>query len=294
MEKLAGRTAFITGGAQGIGLGIARACADARMKIAIVDIDERLLRVAEAELAPRTETVGRLLDVRDREAFAVVADEVENALGPVAVLFNNAGTGLQTPVGSMSYQAWDWVLDVNLGGVYNGLQTFLPRMIRRGEPAHVVNTASGGGLVANPGFLYACSKYGVVGLSESLRAELPALKIGISVLCPGPVATSIVQNTLAAAPAGKDGRRVTEGAENYFGFMQQMLSTVGRSIDDVGQLVLDAVRRDQFWILTDDTPVAPLRERTEEIVASVPEGTFVTITPEMIKNIPTTGGTANV
>jgi NAD(P)-dependent dehydrogenase (short-subunit alcohol dehydrogenase family) len=287
MEDLAGRTAFITGGAQGIGLGIARACASAGMKIALVDIDERLLREAEAELSGRTETVGRLLDVRDREAFAAVGDAVEDALGPVALLVNNAGTGLQTPVASMSYQAWDWAMGVNLNGVYNGLQTFLPRMISRGQPAHVVNTASGGGLVANPGFLYACSKYGVVGLSESLRAELPAVDIGISVLCPGPVATSIVQNTLASAPTGTDGRRVTEGAENYFGFMQQVLSTVGRSIDDVGQLVLDAVRRDQFWILTDDTAVAPLRERTEEIVASVPEGTFVTITPEMIKDIPT-------
>lgn len=287
MEKLVGRTAFITGGAQGIGLGIARACADAGMKIALVDIDERLLREAEAELAVRTEAVGHLLDVRDREEFAVVADEVENVLGPVALLVNNAGTGLQTPVENMSFQAWDWVMGVNLNGVYNGLQTFLPRMISRGAPAHVVNTASGGGLVANPGFLYACSKYGVVGLSESLRAELPAVKIGISVLCPGPVATSIVQNTLAAAPTDKEGRPVTEGAEDYFGFMQRMLSTVGRSIDDVGRLVLDAVRRDQFWILTDDTAAAPLRERTEEIVASVPEGTFVTITPEMIKDIPT-------
>lgn len=287
MEELAGRTAFITGGAQGIGLGIARACAGAGMKIALVDIDERLLREAETELGGRTETVGRLLDVRDREAFAAVADEVESALGPVALLFNNAGTGLQTPVGNMSFQAWDWVMGINLGGVYNGLQTFLPRMISRGEPAHVVNTASGGGLVANPGFLYACSKYGVVGLSESLRAELSAMNIGVSVLCPGPVATSIVQNTLASAPTGPSGRRVTEGAESYFGFMQQVLATVGRPADDVGRLVLDAVRRDQFWILTDDTAVTPLRERTEEIIASVPEGTFVTITPEMIKDIPT-------
>jgi NAD(P)-dependent dehydrogenase (short-subunit alcohol dehydrogenase family) len=287
MKELAGRTVFITGGAQGIGLGIARACAGSGMKVAIADIDEQALRAAEAELSARTETVARRLDVRDREAYAAVADEVEAALGPVALLCNNAGTGLQTPVGNMSYQSWDWVMGVNLNGVYNGLQTFLPRMISRGEPGHVVNTASGGGLVANPGFLYACSKYGVVGLSESLRGELPALGIGISVLCPGPVATNIVQNTLASAPTGVDGRRVTEGTENYFGFMQQVLATVGRPIDDVGKLVLEAVRGDQFWILTDDTAVTPLRQRTEEVTAAVPEGTFVTMTLEMINDIPT-------
>lgn len=106
-------------------------------------------------------------------------------------------------------------------------------------------------------------------------------------LCPGPVATSIVQNTLKAAPTDAEGRPLTAGSEAYFGFMQQMLATVGRPVDDVGRLVLDAVRRDQFWILTDDTVVAPLRERTEQVVASVPPGVQLTITPEMIKDIPT-------
>jgi NAD(P)-dependent dehydrogenase (short-subunit alcohol dehydrogenase family) len=286
MEELAGRAAFITGGAQGIGLGMARAFAEAGMKVAIVDIDEQALQKAEAELGARTETVARRLDVRDRDAFAVIADEVESALGPVVLLCNNAATGVQTPVSHMSYRAWDHVMDINLNGVYNGLQTFLPRMIERGEPAHVVNTSSGGGLVANPGYLYACSKYAVVGLSEALRAELETLGIGVSVLCPGPVATDIVQHAMATAPTDEHGRRVTEGTEDYFNFMQQVLATVGRSIDDVGQLVLEAVRRQQFWILTDDTPVAPLRLRTEDIIASVPEGNFVTITPEMIEDIP--------
>ena len=286
MDGLSGRVAFVTGGAQGIGLGMARAFGRAGMKVAIVDIDEAALQRAEAELSPLTETVAHHLDVRDREVFSAVADHVEARLGPVSVLCNNAATGVQTPVTNMSYRAWDWVMDINLNGVYNGLQTFLPRMIDRQEPAHIVNTSSGGGLVANPGFLYACSKYAVVGLSEALHAELAEKGIGMSVLCPGPVATDIVQHAIDGAPADEEGRPITQGSEEYFRFMQQMLAAVGRSIDDVGQLVLDAVLDNRFWILTDDTPVAPLRNRTEQIVASVPEGNFVTITPDMIKEIP--------
>jgi NAD(P)-dependent dehydrogenase (short-subunit alcohol dehydrogenase family) len=286
MKELEGRAAFITGGAQGIGLGIARACAASGMKVAIVDIDYPALRDAESELSHTTQVHAVRLDVRDREAFPSVADEVEAAIGPVALLCNNAATGVQTPIERMSYEAWDWVMDINLNGVYNGIQTFLPRMIERGGTAHIVNTASAGGIIASPGYLYACSKFGVVGLSEALRLELSPLNIGISVLCPGPVATNIIKNTLETAPTTKDGSRMTDGAEEYFRFMQQMLATVGRSIDDVGQLVLDAVRRSQFFILTDDTVLAPIQQRTAEITSSAPEGHVVTLTSEIMNSMP--------
>jgi NAD(P)-dependent dehydrogenase (short-subunit alcohol dehydrogenase family) len=188
MEDLAGRTAFITGGANGIGLGIARAFARAGAKLALADVDAPALAQAQAELAKETEVETFVLDVRDRAAYARAADDVEARLGPVSLLFNNAGIALALPPAAMTFESWDYALGINLGGVVNGIQTFLPRMLARGGGGHVVNTASGAGLAApGSGFLYHTAKFAVVGLSESLRFELLGAGFGVSVLCPGPV-----------------------------------------------------------------------------------------------------------
>lgn len=143
MKDFAGRTAFITGGAQGIGLGIARRLAREGVNLALVDIDTEALRRARTELGGQTKVRTEVLDVRDREAFAKVADAIETDLGPVSLLFNNAGVAGSISIEKMNYAAWDWVLGVNLQGVINGIQTFLPRMIKRAVGGHIVNTSSG-------------------------------------------------------------------------------------------------------------------------------------------------------
>ena len=151
MTEVAGRAAFITGGANGIGLGIARAFARAGARLALADVDAEALGAAKAELAKETEVETFVLDVRDRDAYARAADVAESRLGPVSLLCNNAGVALAVPVEQMSYESWDFALGVNLGGVVNGLQTFLPRMLARTKElrgGHVVNTASGAGLAA--------------------------------------------------------------------------------------------------------------------------------------------------
>ena len=147
IDSFEGRVAFVTGGAQGIGLGIARALAKAGAKIAIADVNSAALAVAERELGAVTDVVAASLDVRDRDAYAALADDVETRLGPVTLLFNNAGVAGATSPARMSYETWDWVIGVNLHGVINGIQTFVPRMIERGGDGYVVNTASGAGLV---------------------------------------------------------------------------------------------------------------------------------------------------
>jgi len=185
MKDFSGRTAFITGGAQGIGLGIARRLAREGANLALIDIDVDALKRALSELEGQTKVRTEVLDVRDREAFARVADAVEAGLGPVSLLFNNAGVAGAISIHKMNYAAWDWVLGVNLQGVVNGIQTFLPRMLKRGAGGHIVNTASGAGLLpAGSGFLYATSKFAVVGMSESLHVELKQARtnIGLSVV----------------------------------------------------------------------------------------------------------------
>lgn len=268
MQDIAGRTAFITGAANGIGLGIARAFARAGAKLALADVDAAALGAARTELAKHTQVESFVLDVRDRDGFARAADETESRLGPVSLLFNNAGIALTVPADQMSYETWDFALGVNLDGVVNGLQTFVPRMCARSAElggGHVVNTASGAGLAApGAGFLYHTAKFAVVGLSEALRFELQGARIGVSVLCPGPVATRILHHTFRTQPesAPRPPAQVVEAVDAFLG--------AGASPDAVGEMVLRAVREDALYIHTDRIMEAPIAARTKALLDALP------------------------
>ena len=269
MDSLHGRTAFITGGAGGIGLGIARALARHGAAIALADVDEPKLDDAVSELSEMTPTRSFVLDVRQRDAYAEVAEAAEAELGPVSVLINNAGVIDSVSPSQMAYSMWDYVMGINLNGVYNGIQEFVPRMIRRGEGAHVLNTSSVAGLCATrSGYLYHASKYAVVGLSESLRIELEHHGIGVSVLCPGAVATDIVENTRQFRPDSAPAR--SRRIEGILADAHTALHEQGVAADAVGEHVVDAIMHNRPYVLTDDSVVGPLRERTEAILAAVP------------------------
>lgn len=264
MRTWEGSVAFITGGAQGIGLGIARALGRRGVRLALTDIDEAALARSEEELRAVTDVETYRLDVRDRVGYASVADQAEAKLGPVELLFNNAGIAPVCPVPELDFEKWDLTLGINLLGVVNGLQTFLPRMIERGEGGYVVNTASGAGLVAGPNVLYTTSKYAVVGLSESLKLAAGTYGIDVSVLCPAFVDTGILDNTEAIAagsavfPSAED-RRKTEASFRS-----------GVSIDAVGEMVLAGMEARATWIYTDDSMRPYLRMRMEKLLDSVP------------------------
>src|SRR5262249_19163762 len=133
------------------------------------------------------------LDVSDRAAMAAAAEETQRVFGKVHILVNNAGVGIEGPFRSATYADWDFGLGVNLGGVINGLQTFLPGMRGHKEGGHVVNTASLAALITMPSTMtiYVASKAAVLALSEAIRAELAEDNIGVTVLCPGPVQSKI-------------------------------------------------------------------------------------------------------
>ena len=184
MDDLTGKCAFVTGGASGIGFGMAEALAGAGMKVVIADIEANALEQAAAKLKSSGAAVHAIqLDVTDRAAMESAAADAEEAFGAVDVVCNNAGVCWRGFMTDASYDDWDWVLGVNLGGVVNGIRTFVPRLIARGEGGHVVNTASMAGLMASPGnSVYCTSKFAVVGLSEGLRKELAPKGIGVTVL----------------------------------------------------------------------------------------------------------------
>lgn len=272
MTQVAGRTAFITGGANGIGLGIARAFARAGVKLALIDIDGEALERARAELSTTTEVAIEILDMRDRESFSRVADQVEKKLGPVTLLVNNAGVAGGAPANKLTYALWDWGLGINLGGVISGIQTFLGRMIERGQGGHIISTASGAGLVGGQsGALYSTAKFAIVGLSEALEYELRPHGIGVSVLCPGPVATGIIARTRMLQPSVV--KQMTpqqhEAARAQSARMTRFLEQ-GVHPDEVGRMVLRAVEAGQLYILTDRDMGPAIEERTKKLLAAMP------------------------
>lgn len=263
MTSWNGSTAVITGGAQGIGLGIAREAAVRGARLALLDLDAEALDAARAELSQVVPTLTFVHDVRDREGFAELADRIEADLGPVDKLFNNAGVAPFVSAATMTYDQWDWAVGINLMGVINGIQTFVPRMLARGEGGYVVNTASGAGLVGSTGVMYATTKFAVVGLSESLRLDLADHDITVSVLCPGPVNTAIVGNSLAQQGLG-DNPHLREAADNATTFL-----AAGRSTDEVGRLVGAAMDQKATWIHTDALIGPALEQRHEALRASL-------------------------
>ena len=267
MRDVAGKVAFITGGASGIGLAMARSFSAAGMRVAIADIEEHALERAAASFAPNnTQVIALRVDVADRDAMARAADETERAFGKVHVVCNNAGVGLSGPLEEMSFADWDWVVGVNLHGVINGVQTFVQRIIAHGEGGHIVNTASLAGLMAGPGLgVYNTTKFAVVGLSETMRAELGAHEIGVSVLCPGFVNTNILaseRNRPEVLRARSDAVEPLDLAA-YERFMEGMLDPA-----IVGDMTLHAIQQNEAYILTHPELATGVSARLADIQAA--------------------------
>lgn len=198
METVSGAVAFVTGGAGGIGLGIARALGQAGAKVAIADIQDALL--SEAQALAESEGWGERclalhLDVTDRPGYKAALDAVEARLGPLQILVNNAGVGIAGPVDESTHADWDWGVGVNIIGVANGVVEGMPRIKAHGRGGHIVNVASEGGIMSArlTRGIYNPTKAAVISLTEHLRVELgeKGLDIGTTVLLPGPVTTNI-------------------------------------------------------------------------------------------------------
>ena len=270
MREVAGRVAFVTGAGSGIGLGMAKAFSAAGMKVVLADIRRDHLDEAVAQLAPAGGEVHPIrLDVTDREAVARAADEAQRVFGKVHVLCNNAGVNLFNDIGSATYQDWDWVLGVNLGGVVNGVVTFVPRIKAHGEGGHVVNTASMASFISGPGAgIYTASKFAVRGLSEALRWSLLPHAIGVSVLCPGLVKSKIHESDrIRPAHLSTD----TTPADQQFMRILPQIHEAGMPPEEVGEKVLRAIRRNDFYIFSHPEFGDELREIFDEALAALPD-----------------------
>lgn len=273
MDNLEGKVTFITGGASGIGLGMAKAFVAAGMKVIIADIRQDHLEDALDSFEGNTASIHTMqLDVTDRKAMEDAAQEAERIFGKIHILCNNAGIYVFGPIQQAAYDDWDWVLDVNLGGVINGIQTFVPRMISHGQGGHIVNTSSISGIfVAGGTGIYATSKFAVVGLSEALRLDLEPENIGVSVLCPGFVNSKVYD-------CGKT--RPDQLADSGYAVKQEILDKLKNAHEEfgmdpleVGRKVLSAIRLNKLYIFTHPEFAEEIRRRSEALLAAVPKET---------------------
>jgi NAD(P)-dependent dehydrogenase (short-subunit alcohol dehydrogenase family) len=239
-----GKTVFITGGAGGIGLGMARAFGAEGANVMIADVQaDAIPRALEVLRAQQIRAEGVVCDVTSRDSVRAAALATIAAFGKVHYVCNNAGVAVMAPVAQMSEAEWDWQNAVNIMGVVHGVETFAPLIAAHGEGGHIVNTASGAGLVSGPQVQYSATKYAVVAMSEGWREQLKDRKIGVSVLCPGYVNTSIMAS------------RRNRGAD--YGGPAQDPADAGRILAErgidplvVGQRVLEAIKANEDYVLT--------------------------------------------
>jgi len=247
MKDFAGRTAFVTGGANGVGIGLVRALLAQGCNVAIADIRPAHIDAALQALDnPRA--MGVQVDVSSRADLARAAESVEARFGAVSLLFNNAGVNLFQSIEESSYDDWDWIMGVNLHGPINGVMTFVPRMIRAKQGGYIVNTASMAGfLAAGVCGIYNTTKFAVRGLSASLRASLAPHGIGVSVLCPGLVKSYIYASD-EIRPEGLKGGAKPVNAENVKRLAE--VHQFGMEPDVIAARVLEAMREDRFHVFS--------------------------------------------
>ena len=267
MTAVAGKVAFITGGGSGVGLGQAKAFAKAGCSIAIADIRKDHLDEAMGYFGGTDARVMPVeLDITDRDAYARAADEVEQELGPVQLLFNTAGVSTFGPLQDATAEDWEWQIDVNLYGVINGIRTFLPRMLERGDDCHIVNTASMSAFVALPGTgIYCTTKMALRGLSECLDMDLKDTNVRVSMLCPGAVDTNIHEAELTR-PKHLANTGYYGANPEVFSHLKKVIE-IGMEPERLAAYVLEAVEANEFYIL----PYPEFREPLEEIHGRVME-----------------------
>jgi NAD(P)-dependent dehydrogenase (short-subunit alcohol dehydrogenase family) len=253
MREFAGKTAFVTGGAAGIGLALGRAFAQAGMKVMLADIEAGALEAAVASLNEFGPDIsGVICDVADPASVEAAAKASFDAFGKVHVVCNNAGVAAAGGIDNISPDNWRWVIDVNLMGVVYGIRSFLPHIRGHGEGGHIVNTASMAGMSGGVGLSpYTASKFAVVGLSEGLAAQLGPLGIGVSVLCPSYVRTGIGESG-RNRPQRYGPTPSLDPNSPAAAIVAAIASRLQTGLDPaaVAARVLDAIRNDELYVFT--------------------------------------------
>jgi NAD(P)-dependent dehydrogenase (short-subunit alcohol dehydrogenase family) len=287
MQDLTGKVAFITGGASGIGLGMARAFLAEGMKVALADWNEAHIAGAREQLSGNNAAHFIKTNVADRDSLRAAADETLEVFGKIHVLCNNAGVNGGGTAASEDFDDWDRALSVNLGGVVNGTKIIVPIIRAQKEGGHVVNTSSMAGVVPLPGLAaYSTAKYAVRGFSESLRMQLAPKGIGVSCLFPGATRTALVP-----LPEDDPENIQEEGAPQ---FLKDLWDAMRGAIDplDTGKAVVAAIKENRFYVFTNREFLEEVKQRHREIEDAFPSDEptpgrvkFESMRSEMVRNL---------
>jgi len=268
MENFKGKTAFISGGASGIGLAMAKQFLGVGMQVVIADIRADALNKALATLGGGTMVRALTLDVTDRKNWTIVSDEIDQ----VDIVCSNAGVFLGGPTQDATYDDWDFVLGVNLQGTINCIHTFVPRMIKQKTGGHIVLTSSINGLFQSGGAgVYTASKFAVTGLGESLRVNLAPYNIGVSLLHPGPVASGLFASTPEVRPKHLSHTGAYAVRLDATDPISQEIFATAMSIDEVGRKVLNGIKRNDLYIITHGEIRNVLEARAKALLAALPD-----------------------
>jgi NAD(P)-dependent dehydrogenase (short-subunit alcohol dehydrogenase family) len=262
---LAGKVAVVTGGASGIGKGIATALRDEGAQVVIADIEQSALDATAEELG----VTGIRTDVSKAESVEALATEVVERFGTAHVIVNNAGIGPIGNIADLTLDDWRWIVDVNLWGVIHGVHHFLPILKANEDGGHIVNTSSVAGLVPSPGLgSYVLTKYGVLGMTETLAIELAAedSKVGATVLCPGTIHTNIATSSRNRPEGSKGNLRDVdisqEGSEVDMSGLRWMIPV------EVGVIVVDCIKRGELYAITHPEWWDQVEDRFQAIAAA--------------------------
>jgi len=265
MKDYKDKVAFITGGASGAGLGQAKVFAQSGCHLVLADVRPKPLAEAREYFTHRGVRCHTIqLDITDRAAYARAADEVEKVYGtPPQLLFNTAGVNTFGPVEKSTYEDYDWVMGVNLGGVVNGMMTFVPRMIAAGKGGHIVTTASVGGFHGSAlAAIYSAAKAAVINLMESYHMALQPYGIGVSVLCPANIRSNIAEATLTRpAHLAKTGYTVNEETIESL----RQIHSHGMDPEELARHTKAAMEANQLYII----PYPEEKERLEKHFADI-------------------------
>lgn len=273
MKDFKDKVGFITGGASGLGLGLAKVFTEAGSKIVIADIRQDHLDEAMEYFKDKDAVVHPIkLDITDREAYARAADEVEKVFGcPPQLLFNNAGVNSFGPAEATTYDDWDWILGVNLHGVINGITTFLPRMIKAGQGGLLYFTSSGGGFMGGAITMpYSTAKAAIINMAEGYRMSLEKYGIQVAVCCPGGIKSNIGQ-AVYTRPAHLKNTGYVED-EKVISALNKVYEGVGQEPVDLARYVKQRIEEEKFYIIPPGMN-RMLEARHKEIMDSIPEAT---------------------
>lgn len=261
--ELNGRTAVVTGGASGLGKGIAQALLAEGMQVVIADVETEALQRTASQIG----AVGVRTDVSDFASVCALAEDVRRRFGTVHVVCNNAGVGSMGRIADLTINDWRWMIGVNLWGVVHGVQAFLPMLRDNPEGGHIVNTASVGGFVTMPGLgPYAVTKYGVVALTETLAQELAEAdsKVGATVVCPGPIRTNIKSSSRNRPPGlGRGALTDVDLETTEFGASARWIEP-----REAAAVVVQAIREGALYAFTHPEQLDAVQARLGAILSS--------------------------